>query len=59
VQVAIVGREQLIESYERCNPEGAEIPFDNILDRVTGSEDSIRSQSAYQVVFVTVLNAFR
>jgi hypothetical protein len=29
--------EQLIESCEHCNEEGAEIPFDNILDRVTGS----------------------
>ncbi len=27
--------ESLIESCEGCNPEGAEIPFDNILDRVT------------------------
>ena len=24
-----------------CNPEGAEIPFDNILDRVTGSDPSV------------------
>jgi len=24
--------EQLIESCEHCNPDGAEIPFDNILD---------------------------
>ena len=24
--------ERLIESCEHCNPEGAEIPFDNILD---------------------------
>jgi hypothetical protein len=23
------------------NPEGAEIPFDNILDRVTGSDPSV------------------
>ena len=28
--------EQLFESCEHCNPDGAEIPFDNILDRVTG-----------------------
>jgi hypothetical protein len=28
--------ELLIESCEGCNPDGAEIPFDNILDRVTG-----------------------
>ena len=32
--------EQLIESCEHCNPE-AEIPFDNILDRVTGSDPSV------------------
>ena len=32
--------ERLIESCEACNPEGAEIPFDNILDRVTGSDPS-------------------
>jgi|SRR4030095_1110966 hypothetical protein len=30
--------ERLIESCEHCNPEGAEIPFDAILDRVTGSD---------------------
>ena len=33
--------EQLIESCENCNPEGAEIPFDNTLDRVTGSDPSV------------------
>ena len=33
--------ERLIESCEHCNPDGAEIPFDNILDRVTGSDPSI------------------
>jgi hypothetical protein len=32
--------ERLIESCEHCNPE-AEIPFDNILDRVTGSDPSV------------------
>ena len=32
--------EKLIESCEHCNP-GAEIPFDNILDRVTGSDPSV------------------
>jgi hypothetical protein len=30
--------ERLIESCEHCNPEGAEIPFENILDSVTGSD---------------------
>ena len=33
--------EKLIEACEYCNPEGAEIPFDNILDRVTGSDPSV------------------
>ena len=33
--------ERLIESCEHCNEEGAQIPFDNILDRVTGSDPSV------------------
>jgi len=33
--------EKLIESCERCNREGADFPFDNILDRVTGSQPSV------------------
>ena len=33
--------ERLVESCEHCNPDGAEIPFDNILDRVTGSDPSV------------------
>jgi hypothetical protein len=33
--------EKLIESCEHCNEEGAEIPFDNILDRVTGSDPTV------------------
>jgi hypothetical protein len=33
--------ERMIEACEHCNPEGAEIPFDNILDRVTGSDPSV------------------
>ena len=33
--------ERLIESCEHCNDEGAQIPFDNILDRVTGSDPSV------------------
>jgi MscS family membrane protein len=32
--------EKLIESFEQCKAE-AEIPFDNILDRVTGSDPSV------------------
>jgi hypothetical protein len=35
------GAERLIESCEHCNPTGAEIPFDWILDRVTGSAPSV------------------
>ena len=39
IDAEMLGRaERLIESCESCNPEGAEIPFDNILDRVTGSD---------------------
>jgi len=33
--------ERLIESCEACNPEDAQIPFDNILDRVTGSDSKV------------------
>ena len=33
--------ERLIESCEHCNPDVAEVPFDNILDRVTGSDPSV------------------
>jgi hypothetical protein len=33
--------EQLIESCEHCNPDDAEIPFDNILDRVIRSDPSV------------------
>jgi len=33
--------ERLIESCEHCNPDGAEIPFDNVLDRVTRSDLSV------------------
>jgi hypothetical protein len=32
---------KLIESCEHCNPEGAEIPFDAILDDVTGSDPKV------------------
>jgi len=42
--------EKLIDSCEHCNLEGAEIPFANILDRVTGSDpkptDSILERPA-------------
>jgi hypothetical protein len=42
VNVATLGQaERLIESCEHCNPDSAEIPFDNILDRVTGSDPSV------------------
>src|SRR5262245_49620782 len=33
--------EKLIKSCEHCNADGAEIPFDNILDRVTGLDPSV------------------
>jgi hypothetical protein len=33
--------ERLIESCEHCNEEHAQIPFDWILDRVTGSNPSV------------------
>jgi len=33
--------EKLIDSCEHCNPDGAEIPLDNILDRVTHSDPSV------------------
>ena len=42
VETATLRRaEPLIESCEHCNPDGAEIPFDNILDRVTGSDPTV------------------
>src|SRR5262245_33790634 len=33
--------ERLIASCEHCNLDGAEIPFDAVLDRVTGSDPSV------------------
>jgi hypothetical protein len=33
--------EKLIESCEHCNVEGAEIPFNVILDRITGADPSV------------------
>jgi hypothetical protein len=45
--VVFVGRstihkaERLIEGCEYCSPERAEIPFDHILDRITGSDSSV------------------
>ncbi len=33
--------EWLIESCEHCNPEGAEMPFDYILDQLTGPDPSV------------------
>ena len=33
--------ERLIESCEYCNEEGAQIPFDYILDRITCSDPSL------------------
>jgi hypothetical protein len=45
--VVFVGRstihkaERLIEGCEYCSPERAGIPFDHILDRITGSDSSV------------------
>ena len=33
--------ERPIESCEHCNPTGADIPFDWVLDRVTGADSSV------------------
>jgi hypothetical protein len=33
--------ERFIESCEFCNPDGAEIPFDDILDAITGSDPTV------------------
>lgn len=33
--------ERRIESCEHCNEDDAQIPFDNVLDRVTGSDPSV------------------
>ncbi len=33
--------EKFIESCEHCNADGADIPFDNVLDRITGSDPSV------------------
>src|SRR5262249_50755279 len=49
--------ERLIESCEHGNPLGAEIPFDAILDRVTGSDPSVTDyvleQPAKREVYVS------
>jgi hypothetical protein len=45
--VVFVGRsttykaERLIKGCEYCNPEGAEIPFDHILDQILGSDSTV------------------
>ena len=33
--------DQMIEPCEYCNPVGAEIPFDLMLDRITGADSSV------------------
>jgi hypothetical protein len=33
--------ERMIESCEACSPDEAEIPLDNVLDRVTGNDPAI------------------
>jgi hypothetical protein len=32
---------KFVKSCEQCNPADAEIPFDHLLDRVTGSDPSV------------------
>jgi hypothetical protein len=41
--------ERLIETCEACNPEGAQIPFDNVLDRryrIRSERDGLHSRDA-------------
>jgi hypothetical protein len=33
--------EKLILGCEACSPEDAELPFDNVLDRVTGNDPAV------------------
>ena len=33
--------ERLIESCEHCSPDDVQIPFDNVLDLITGSDPSV------------------
>ena len=33
--------ERFIESCEFCNPDASEIPFDHILDEITGSDPTV------------------
>ena len=49
--------EKLIESCEHCNEEGAQIPFDNILDRVTGSDPSVTDYILEEPAKVSQLSA--
>src|SRR5215471_11655173 len=52
--------ERLIESCEHCDEEDAQIPFDNILDCVTGSDPSVtdyileESRRSVQSLFIPV-----
>ena len=42
VPMAILRKaERFMESCEHCNAEGAELPFDHILDRLTGSDPTV------------------
>jgi uncharacterized protein with PIN domain len=41
--------ERLIDACEHCNEEDAQIPFDNILDRVTGSDPSVTDYTLEQL----------
>jgi hypothetical protein len=41
--------EKLIIGCEGCSPEDAELPFDNVLDRVTGNDRRLRITSWWSV----------
>jgi hypothetical protein len=56
--------ERFIESCEHCSTEGAELPFDYILDQVTGSDPTVTDYlletpamcpNCYQSIFETTL----
>jgi hypothetical protein len=40
-ETAVRHAQRLIESCEQCNSDGAEFPFDLILDRITGSDPRV------------------
>jgi hypothetical protein len=40
-EAAVRQAQRLIDSCEQCNSEGAEFPFDLLLDRLTGSDPRV------------------